>query len=584
MSIPNIMTPATLRPRVSFSAVSLVIGLCACGSTALDPITAGPSTDAGVIEESSPPEAAVDFTLPSTLSITRGSSVSLVVQWSGPTGAPSALAVTVEGLPAGVTASPAAFSLGGLKAVVTLSASDSAAEGPKTISIAVGGSTSKPLSLLVRGRPGTLDETFGTAGLSQELPDLIGVSLAVDTASRYVIAGWTAAPYLPPSLPLAEDQWAVARLESKGAIDQTFGGGGTQVGKADGASADRLSKVTVLPDGNVLAIGEAKVKRDGCERNGVHSVLLTAQGAPVGATASDATRLLEIMTYNASNCPAGAGMALDSTTPSFSDGALGAVVRGGNSLYSVRVLADGRLELAHEPKAGGFRFLHTLSDGTSLPATAIDADGSVWVFGRSGLPATSNELGIFRYDASGKPDIRFAYAGQIGLQRYVGGAGIGDVVHSVFLGSRRRLLTTAKGVTGPRGFGVGDAPSFPGAPDLLPFSAADSGGTKGLEPQSIATRPDGTPLVLSRLRASESASGPGDSPVLMALGANGKVDPVFPAALDVPAPLASTASGWYRPVELLITPDGKAVALLTHLTTNGAGSLRRGTAVARYWL
>ena len=107
---------------------------------------------------------------------------------------------------------------------------------------------------------GTLDDTFGSGGLVTI--DFDGGSggdhaegLALQSDGRIVVAGTT------HGTGLQSDDFAVARLDSDGALDTTFASGGKTTiafDLADGVGNDDVHAVAIAPDGTIVVAGSAE--------------------------------------------------------------------------------------------------------------------------------------------------------------------------------------------------------------------------------------------------------------------------------------------------------------------------------------
>lgn len=106
---------------------------------------------------------------------------------------------------------------------------------------------------------GTLDSTFGTNGVTTtDFGPMYGRPFQYDIASgvaiqsdgKIVVAGWTSRL---PGGGLDAD-FAVARFNTDGTLDSTFGVGGRRTVDVSG-SADTLSGITIQPDGKIVVSG-----------------------------------------------------------------------------------------------------------------------------------------------------------------------------------------------------------------------------------------------------------------------------------------------------------------------------------------
>jgi uncharacterized delta-60 repeat protein len=107
---------------------------------------------------------------------------------------------------------------------------------------------------------GTLDATFGAGGkvttdfghLEQGFSYAVGFSLAVQPDGKIAVAGQA---YIGAGFDVA-----LARYESDGTLDGSFGTGGKVITDFGGRN-DLASSVAVLPDGNLVVAGQANVVR-----------------------------------------------------------------------------------------------------------------------------------------------------------------------------------------------------------------------------------------------------------------------------------------------------------------------------------
>jgi uncharacterized delta-60 repeat protein len=108
---------------------------------------------------------------------------------------------------------------------------------------------------------GTLDTTFGTGG--KLVTDINGTrdfanAVAIQSDGKIVAAGSTLVPVFSFVM------FALARYNTDGSLDSTFGSGGrvtTQVVFGDGED-DEIFALAIQPDGKILAAGEANFAQD----------------------------------------------------------------------------------------------------------------------------------------------------------------------------------------------------------------------------------------------------------------------------------------------------------------------------------
>ncbi|MFO0640688.1 MAG: hypothetical protein U0183_15825 [Polyangiaceae bacterium] len=174
------------------------------------------------------------------------------------------LAVTVTGLPKGVTAQPAVFAAAATTTKVTLVAANDATVGEAPIKLEVSGAAPASLNLLVAGPSGTLDTTFDNDGLVLVTADPTAVFYAarVQNDGKIVAVGaqnggaagggWYVKRYNADGSPdAAFNTAAAAAVPGQGmARAVAFEPGSGKVVVAGGAGAtERLAVVRLNPNG-----------------------------------------------------------------------------------------------------------------------------------------------------------------------------------------------------------------------------------------------------------------------------------------------------------------------------------------------
>ena len=121
---------------------------------------------------------------------------------------------------------------------------------------------------------GVLDAAFGNGGIANNVV-LPGVTESYNFAlqgDNYILAGYGRGEDTEATLDMV-----VYRFLADGSLDATFGTNGvTQVDLA--GEDDRARNVTILPDGNILAVGSGKLDADNVD---TLVVMLDPDGAPV---------------------------------------------------------------------------------------------------------------------------------------------------------------------------------------------------------------------------------------------------------------------------------------------------------------
>ncbi len=166
-----------------------------------------------------PDEIAIALDAPA-LTIRRGETQRVTVEIARMRGN-SSIAVSVDGLPSGVTADDLVVAATADTGTLTLHASNDAAEGPASVNVVAAASKTSaaaPLALVVAGTPGSPDLTFAATGkVVIDVPGTkasFGRAMLASGFNGLVVAGGT------------EDRVVVIRLDDAGAIDRRLGNDG----------------------------------------------------------------------------------------------------------------------------------------------------------------------------------------------------------------------------------------------------------------------------------------------------------------------------------------------------------------------
>ena len=275
---------------------------------------------------------------------------------------------------------------------------------------------------------GDLDSTFGSGG--KVITDFSGRSngataIAMQADGKIVVAGDTLTATGPPD-------FAVARYNSDGSLDATFGTGGRVTTDFAGRS-DNAGAVTVQPDGKILVAG----------------------GANLAATSTD----FALVRYNANG-------SLDST---FGSGGLVTTdFNGGlDAVSSIVLQTDGRIVVAGFATAGDphMALARYNANGTLDPsfgaagkvvtninntrdfanALAIQSDGKIVAAG-STLVTILNSFAMFalaRYNPDGSLDATFGSGGKVTTQ-VVSGDGEDDEIFALAIQPDGRILAAGR--------------------------------------------------------------------------------------------------------------------------------------------
>jgi uncharacterized delta-60 repeat protein len=207
------------------------------------PIASGPEESD---DDGGPDTGEPEFSIaadPSTIVVPQGGSLSIAVTISRPAGFAESVAVTVDGLPAGVNASTVALAPDETTGTITLTSAPNAGIPRPNLARVRGhastGTRSVALAVSVRGTASSVDSSFAANGEILTMVTILDVG--EDANGKILFTGETAG-----NVP------SICRLEVNGDPDNSFGtsGGCTGVGLASG-TGQRL----VLQGDKILLLG-----------------------------------------------------------------------------------------------------------------------------------------------------------------------------------------------------------------------------------------------------------------------------------------------------------------------------------------
>jgi len=239
-----------VRTTGSLLALALGLALSACGSIAeQDPdgsVTPDVQVEPGDFTLSAPASSFVrpDGTQDLAVSVVRG------------TGFTDPVALSITGLPAGVTAEPVTVAADATSATVHFTAAASAVVGAQaTLDLVASGGTREHTAnvrFIVAGAPGALDTTFGDGGTVIE-----GVS---QTASDYAVGAW---PQDDGKIVAVANSGGIVllRFVASGDLDSGFGTAGKVTETFSDLGAVGVPSGHALPqrDGSIVVVGAADV-------------------------------------------------------------------------------------------------------------------------------------------------------------------------------------------------------------------------------------------------------------------------------------------------------------------------------------
>ncbi|HEY7641257.1 MAG TPA: Calx-beta domain-containing protein [Steroidobacteraceae bacterium] len=340
---------------------------------------------------------------------------------------------------------------------------------------------------------GTLDTTFGTAG--KVTTDLAGGfaqerarAVAIQPDGKIVVAGES-------SLPAGDLSVALVRYNADGTLDTTFGSGG----KVFGALLGRAFDVAILPDGRIVVAGDAPVANDPADfgdflvaryqSNGALDATFGTSGVVVTDTSfgTDLARNIVVQPNGAlvvSGDPIDTDPSLRTSVarydasgaldPSFNSGGK-LVLAGAHVGRGLALQSDGRLVLAGSMPVTNvpddfthFAVIRLNADGTFdssfgsggtattsitgrtdvAHAVTIQADGKIVVAGEGNL--VNPNFALVRFDRNGALDTSFAVNGKL----QVDFAGLEDGAENVALQSDGKIVAGGLATARTAGYGL----------------------------------------------------------------------------------------------------------------------------------
>ena len=283
---------------------------------------------------------------------------------------------------------------------------------------------------------GSLDTSFGTGGRVSGNVNGIARSVAIQPDGKIVLAGDFE---LALSNGTFVSEFTVARFNANGSLDLAFGTSGTgQVATDIGNAANSARNLVLQPNGAIVVSGNPQCSQPGCDHTDV--VRYNANGTLDASFGSGGKLTL-------------AGVEVGEGLVRQADGKF--VLAGGVTVASVptttrfvlmRLNADGAIDT-------GFGNAGTVDTAFTENATAsgvaLQADGRIVAVGTRVLSANSNFI-VARYNADGSVDRNFGSDGNLSIDFF----GFTDIGENVLVQPDGKIVVGGQAENNASGYGV----------------------------------------------------------------------------------------------------------------------------------
>jgi uncharacterized delta-60 repeat protein len=280
---------------------------------------------------------------------------------------------------------------------------------------------------------GSLDASFGTGG--KVTTDFGGGTgdylhaIALQSDGKIILSGNT---YVAPS-----EDFAVARYNTDGSLDATFGTGGKVTTDIGGNTNDDAYTMIIQSDGKILLLGGVA----GGASTDYALVRYNTDGSLDASFGSGGKVTTDIRTLSIDFA---VGMALQSDGKILTAGNSAAAGSGGNFDFAVvRYNTDGSLDTSF---GSGGKVTADVGTGSTdeANAMALQSDGKILVAGSSNASGDL-DFAVVRYNTNGSLDTSFGSGGKVTTDI---GAHSDDRVYAMVVQSDGKILVAGKTQTG----------------------------------------------------------------------------------------------------------------------------------------
>jgi uncharacterized delta-60 repeat protein len=376
------------------------------------------------------------------------------------------------------------------------------------------------LPVLTPTAPGDLDPTFSDDG---KLTDFLSRgndwarAVAIQPDGKIVVAG--------SSL----DDFAVARYNTDGSLDTTFGSGG-KVTTDINSSYDWANAIAIQQDGKIVVAGK-RVSPSNPSQPDFALVRYKSDGSLDTSFGSNG----KVTTDIDSGAEEAYSVAVHTDGKIVAGGRRSTYDSGGSNDFAVvRYNTDGSLDTTFDSDG---KVTTDFSVSDIAYSVALHPDGKIVAAGRSGIPSTGGPyFTLVRYNVDGSLDSSFDGDGKVTTQ--VGSAS--SEAHSVAIQPDGKIVAAGSAVSG--WFGLVRYTSNGSVESVSTIQMSNSTGA-----ESVAIQPDGK-IVAAGISSSSFA--------IVRLNANFSIDTTFGTNGSVTTPIGSYA--WAH--QVAVQTDGKIVA------------------------
>jgi uncharacterized delta-60 repeat protein len=261
--------------------------------------------------------------------------------------------------------------------------------------IVVAGTVAGNFALARYNVDGSLDNTFGTGG--QALPDSLKSLVAGASGLALQDDGKIVAAGS------AGGKFAVARFNPNGSVDNSFGTAGEVTTQIGPLNSDFASGVAVQPDGKIVVVGSSRTSFS------ITAFALTRYNADGSLDSSFGTGGTVLTDFPDSLIAQAAGVKLQSNGKIVVVGNVSG--SGSGSGFAVaRFNLDGKLDTTF---GTGGQVTAAFSSRVTATNVVLQPDGKIIVVGSTSSGSDHEDLALAQYDANGKLDTTFGTGGQV---------------------------------------------------------------------------------------------------------------------------------------------------------------------------